>query len=175
MMSPCESILERLAAGQKLGADEEAHVASCVDCAQLAKVPALLAASAREPDPGPGFSARMQVGARGRLAARRRHRVALVSFASIAVAAAAVLAFTRPTHHVVQPGAIRTALDDEHLPLPPPSTETPITDQDLAAELVRVANTDRTIRGEAHWNDITRPLEPYRALLSKHGVQGASR
>lgn len=175
MMSPCELVLERLAAGQPLGADEATHVASCVDCAQLAKVPSLLAASAREPEPGPGFSARMQVGARGRIAARRRHRVALVSFASMAVAAAAVLAFTRPTHHVVEPGAIRTALDDEHQPLPPPSTETPITDQELAVDLVRVSNTDRTIRGEAHWNDITRSLEPYRALLSKHGAKGASR
>jgi len=173
MTSPCEVILDRLAAGESLGEDGAAHVASCVDCARLAKVPGLLAATVREPEPGPGFSSRMQIGARGRIAARRRQRIALVSVATVAVAAAAVLAYVRPNHHTeLNQGAIRTAVDDEHTPQPPPAAEHPrISDADLTADLVRVSNPTRTIRGEANWNDIPRPLAAYRAVLAK----GASR
>ena len=171
--APCELVLDRLAAGEPLGEDGAAHVASCVDCARLAQVPGLIASTVREPEPGPGFSSRMQIGARGRIAARRRQRVALVSVATVAVAAAAVLAYIRPNHHVeLNQGAIKTALDHEPVPQPPPATERPpISDPDLATDLVRVSNVDRTIRGEAHWTDITRPLAAYRAVLAK----GASR
>jgi hypothetical protein len=171
MMSPCDHVLDRFAAGEALTADEQAHVTACVDCARLARVPGLLAAAAREPEPGPGFSARMQVGARGRLAARRRNRVALVAFATAAVVTAGTLAFTRPTKDVSNPSAILSTEQREPQPRPPVVAETPISDDDVAAGLVRVSDTEQVLAGEADWSDITRSLEPYRALLVKHGVR----
>jgi hypothetical protein len=178
-MSTCEVVLDRLAAGEPLGPEEETHVASCVDCARLSRVPGLLASTAREPDPGPGFSTRMQVAARGRLAVRKRQRVALTAVAAVAVASAAFLAFSRPTHTVgQQPGAIRTAREWEPQPQPGPVAEHPKegSDAQLVVDLVRVAHVDSSLRGEAHWKSITKTLEPYRALLSQHGArQGAPR
>ena len=167
MMSPCDLVLDRYASGEALTEDQQAHVAGCVDCARLARVPGLLASAAAEPEPGPGFSARMQVGARGRLAVRRRNRVALVSFATAAVLTAGTLAFTRPTSHVSDPGATMSLEQREPQPRPPVVAETPISDDDVATGLVRVSDTERTLAGEAEWSDITRSLQPYRALLAK--------
>jgi hypothetical protein len=174
MMSPCEVVLDRVVAGESLTDDQTAHVAGCVDCARIARVPGLLASAAHEPDPGPGFSARMQVGARGRMAARKRQRIALASFATVAVGAAAVLLVTRPGHHT-SPGAMQTLSQEEPKPHPPVTAEPAVDDQDLVLDLVRVSDTDRVIRGEADWHDITRSMIPYRALLAKHGARKGAR
>jgi hypothetical protein len=174
MMSPCEVVLDRVVAGESLTDEQTAHVAGCVDCARLARVPGLLASAAREPDPGAGFSARMQVGARGRMAVRKRQRIALASFATVAVGAAAVLFVTRPGHEAL-PGAMETQRHDEPRPQPPVTAEPAVSDHDLALDLVRVSDTDRVIRGEADWNDITHSMIPYRAMLAKHGARKGAR
>jgi hypothetical protein len=176
MKSPCETVTERLATGEPLSEDEAAHAARCVDCARLARVPRLLAAAAEEPEPYPGFSARMQVGARARIIARRRNRIMLTSVAAAAVVAAGTFAMTRPAERVA-PGAMRALEEQEPQPRPPVREERAATDtEQIALDLVRVADVDRSLDGEAPWNDITHSLIPYRALLAREGAgKGAHR
>lgn len=176
MMYPCEQVTERLATGEPLTEDEAAHAARCVDCARLARVPRLLAAAAEEPEPYPGFSARMQVGARARITARRRNRIMLSSIAAAAVVAAGTFAMTRPDERVA-PGAMRALEEQEPRPRPPVREERAATDtEEIVLDLVRVADVDRSLDGEAPWNDITHTLIPYRAILAREGARkGADR
>jgi hypothetical protein len=173
MKSPCDHVTERLATGEPLTEDEAAHAARCVDCARLARVPRLLAAAATEPEPYPGFAARMQVGARVRLTARRRNRMMLTSLAAAAVVAAGTFAMTRPDARVA-PGAMRALEEQEPRPRPPvrEDVERAATDTEaIALDLVRVADVDRSLEGEAPWDDITHSLVPYRALLAREGAR----
>lgn len=178
MKSPCETVTERLATGEPLTEDESAHAARCVDCARLARVPRLLAAAAAEPEPYPGFAARMQVGARARITARRRNRIMLTSLAAAAVVAAGTFAMTRPDQRVA-PAAMLALEEQEPRPRPPSpeDVERAATDtEQIALDLVRVADVDRSLDGEAAWNDITHSLVPYRALLAREGARkGAPR
>lgn len=177
MMSTCEAVLDRVATGEPLSDEQRAHVAGCVDCARLADVPGLLAAAAVDSEPGPGFSSRMQVGARGRLAARKRNRIAGSAFAAAAAVTALTLFVMRPTRHVSdQPGAMQTLEQSEPQPRPPVVGEEPATDEQIARDLVRVSNVERSLGGEADWSDITHSLTPYRAILVKSGARrGAHR
>jgi len=177
MTSLCDLVLERLAVGEPLRDDEAAHVARCVDCARLAGVPRLLAATAQEPEPAPGFSARMQVGARGRLAARRRNRVALSALAAAAVVLAGIGVFTRPTEKLSEVGAIRTLEEQEPRPQPPSPVERPATTtEQVIRDLVYTSDIDRVLEDGADWDEITKPLSPYRAVLARTGArQGAHR
>jgi len=176
MTSPCEHITERLAAGEALTADDQAHVTACVDCARLARVPGLLAAVAREPEPAPGFSARMNVGARGRLAARRRNRVVATGLAAACTFAIAGVAMTRTGHREPQPDAVRTLSEQEPQPRPPPVAERPATSKDeLVLRLVEASHVNDSLQGTAPWDELSTPLVPYRALLTKSARKGATR
>lgn len=178
MTSLCETVLERFATGDPLSDDEAAHVARCVDCARLARVPRLLATAAQEPAPAPGFSTRMEVGARARLAQRKRRRVAMTGAAAAAVLVAGGLAVTRPADRVTEPAALYTAEELERAPLPPPSTlERPATSaEQLVLHLVRVSDVDAALAPAADWPAIAEPLDPYRALLLREGARkGAPR
>ena len=175
----CDHVTERIATGEPLSEEEAAHAASCVDCAQLTRVPGLLAAAAAEPEPYPGFSARMQVGARARIIARRRNRIALVSVAAAAVMIAGTFAMTRPAEPVTV-GAMHALDELEPMPRPPApddGDERAATDtEQIVLDLVRVADVDRSLRGEAAWDEITQPLVPYRAILAREGArQGVDR
>ena len=178
MKSPCETVTERLAVGEPLTEDESAHAARCVDCARLARVPRLLAAAAEDPEPNPGFAARMQIGARARITARRRNRIMLTSLAAAAVVATGTFAMTRPDQEVA-PGAMRALEEQEPRPRPPAPDEierAATEPEKIALDLVRVADVDRSLDGEAPWNDITHSLVPYRALLAREGAgKGAPR
>lgn len=177
MTSPCELVTERLATGDALTPDEQAHVARCVDCARMSSVPRLLAAAAAEPEPGPGFAARMTIGARGRLAARRRNRVAAGAFAAACAVAVGAVIVTRPDAGVTEPGAMRTLAEQEPTPRPPPVAERAATSaEEIVLDVVRVADVDTTLHGEASWSEITAPLVSYRALLAQQAARkGAPR
>ncbi len=166
MTSFCDHVTERLAAGEPLTANDHAHVASCVDCAAMARVPALLAAVAREPEPEPGFSARMTVAARGRLAARKRNRIAATGLAAACAFAVAGVAVTRTNARDPQPDATQTLSEQEPQPRPPPVAERPATSRDeIVLRLVRASDVEGSLEGVAPWDELTAPLIPYRALL----------
>jgi hypothetical protein len=78
-MTRCNLVAGAVATGAPLSDAERAHVAGCPDCAALVALPRALARTARATDPGPGFAARMTVGAHRRLVVRRRRRVATVA------------------------------------------------------------------------------------------------
>ena len=177
MTSPCNLVLDRLASGEALSAEESAHVTRCVDCARLAGVPGLLAATAQEPEPSPGFSSRMQIGARHRLAVRRRNRIALTTFAAAAVVLAGVGVVTRPTAELTEVGAVRSLEEMEPRPQPPPPVERPATSTEkIILDLVHTSDIDRVLEQGANWDDVTQPLSPYRTVLAKvGGRKGAHR
>ncbi len=166
MTDPCDLVTERVALGEPLG-DLAEHAASCARCRRLAALPAELGVVHRELDPGLGFTARMTIGAQQRFAARRRHRrVAVGAAAAVAVAAGAMLFVTRsssseqtavapPSHE--QP---RPAMEPEHAQPDQPGD----TDADLQS-LVQLSDTERAMHSSARWDDITKPLAPYRALV----------
>jgi hypothetical protein len=170
MTSPCNLVLERLATGEVLSAEESAHVTRCVDCARLAGVPGLLAATAQEPEPSPGFSSRMQIGARHRLAVRRRNRVAMTTLAAAAVVVAGVGVFTRPTAELTEVGAMRSLEEQEPRPRPPPPLERPATSTEkIILDLVHTSDIDRVLEQGANWDEVTHPLSPYDAVLVQVG------
>ena len=100
----------------------------------------------------------------------------LTSLAAAAVVATGTLAMTRPDARVA-PGAMRALEEQEPRPRPPVREERAATDTEaIALDLVRVADVDRSLDGEAPWNDITHSLVPYRALLAREGAgKGAHR
>jgi hypothetical protein len=177
MMSPCDLVAERLALGEPLGSDGDSHVAACPACARLTRLPGLVAATAQEPEPGPGFSSRMQVGARAELTARRRARVGSVALAAAAAVLVGGVFVTRNQHRNEQgtmsritdpqpislPGEHRdsTPHDRNHAPVHPQ----PAADEQLAARLVRVADLDGALAPHAPWRRIEAPLAPYKSLL----------
>jgi hypothetical protein len=165
MTSPCDTVADRLALGEPLSDEQQAHVTRCAGCARLAGVPRLLAAAAEDPEPGPGFSARMTLGARTRLAERRRNRLIATTVAAAAVVAVGGIAVTRPDRDVTV-GAIRTIDELEPHPQPPPVIErAAAAGEEIVLDLVRVADVDRALEGSAAWSEIAEPLLPYRALL----------
>jgi hypothetical protein len=177
MKSPCDLVIDRLASGEPLGAADAAHADRCVDCARLVEVPALLAAAAVDAAPGPGFAARMHAGARQRVTARRRARVALAAAASAAVVAAGTFAVTRHRASRIDPGATRSLLDEER-PAPVPVVEraAATSAEELSLHLLRVADVDVSLAGEAPWGEITDRISPYRVLLDELGARkGAPR
>ncbi len=176
MTSPCETTADRLALGEPLSDEQQAHVTRCAGCARLAGVPRLLAAAAAEPEPGPGFSARMTLGARARLATRRRNRLLATTVAAAAVVAIGGFAVTRPDRAITV-GAVRTLDDLEPRPQPPPVLERAAgAREEIVLDLVRVADVDRALDGTAPWSEIAEPMLPYRALLaSRRARQGDPR
>ena len=176
MKSPCDLVAERLAVGDPLSADEQDHATRCVACARLAAMPRLIAAAVTEPEPAPGFSARMTARALDRLKERRRNRLIATTIAAAGVVLAGGFAIARPDHRLGDVGAMRALAELEPHPAPPPVAETSERAQRVALDLVRAADVDRSITGEAPWSDVTQPLVPYRALLAQPRVRkGAPR
>jgi hypothetical protein len=189
MTYPCDLVAERLALGEPLGADGDAHVAACPACARLVRLPAMVAATAREPEPGPGFSSRMQVGARAALGARRRARVASLTLATAAAVLVGGVIVTRGRHHDEQPSTMARYTDPQPLSLPgehhdsqnhehardhapQPVTAAPLDDDELATHLVRIADVDGALQPTRAWRRAEAPLAPYHQLLV-HVRQGA--
>ncbi|MCE9578010.1 MAG: hypothetical protein K8W52_33065 [Deltaproteobacteria bacterium] len=179
MTSPCDLVAEHLALGEPLGADGDAHVAACLACARLVRMPGLVAAAARPAVVPPGFAARIQVGARAELAARRRNRVATMALAAASVAAVATFAITRqsdaPHAGAMDPWAARQPVASHdpgrELPAAPkPEPRLDHTPDPLTARLVHVADIDDALAPSASWTRIEAPLAPYRHLLDRQGA-----
>jgi multisubunit Na+/H+ antiporter MnhG subunit len=177
-MTPCDHVAERLAMGEPLG-DLDAHVATCPACTGLVRMPQMFAVTAHAAEPAPGFSARMTVCARGRIAARRRNRMAVMTAAAAAVflvgGSVATREPARPLHGAMRPLLEMTPLDRSVAERPvaeQPSDDLPATsDDELAAALVRLADVDGALVPAADWSRVEAPLAPYRILLSS--LQGA--
>jgi len=155
----CDLVIERVALGEPLGALAD-HVATCDGCRRLTAMPGQLATAAERPDPGLGFTARMTVAARHRLAVRRRRRIAGTAAAAVAACAVGVFALTRSpaSSEDRSTAAVETpapTVDDKPIA---------IGDTELAG-LVRLADTHRARRISAPWGRIQRPLAPYIQLV----------
>jgi hypothetical protein len=136
----------------------------------------MVAASAHEPEPGPGFSSRMQLGARAELTARRRARVASLT---LATAAAVLVGGVFMTRHGHDEQASTSAPYSQPMPISIPGehraepirhdNRTPrtgeVSDRDLAAHLVRIADVDGALAPNRAWRRIEAPLAPYEQLL----------
>ncbi|HWO25166.1 MAG TPA: hypothetical protein VNO30_40785 [Kofleriaceae bacterium] len=166
MTSQCDAVAERLALGESLE-PLAAHIASCAGCTRLAAVPGQLGAARRAADPGLGFSARMTVGAQQLIAVRRRRRAALGLAATVAAGALGVVVFTRAPR-----GPVAPVVDDDGRPPPvvemprPPVAEDAPTDVEV---LVNLADTGRSRRMRANWQEIEQPLAAYRTLVHRVG------
>jgi hypothetical protein len=168
MMSPCETVAERVALEQPLG-DLAEHAATCARCRQLAALPTELAATHRDSDPGLGFSARITAGAQQRLVARRRQRIAASAAGMVAAAAAATFLILR------QPPSDAVAIESSRsqpaiAPTMPPANDPwrdhshdPVDPE--VRTLVHFAHVERSGQASARWSDVEKPLAPYRALL----------
>lgn len=161
MKTNCDLVAERVALGEPLG-DQAEHAATCARCRRLAVLPAELAATHHDVDPGIGFAARMTAGAQHRVAVRHRRRIAVGLAAAVAATTLGVFVVTRepeqvavtpPVEHHDQPAT------NPHDPWKPGEL-----DPDVKA-LVHLANVERSSHLSAHWARIEKPLAPYRALL----------
>ncbi|HTJ45052.1 MAG TPA: hypothetical protein VL463_23250 [Kofleriaceae bacterium] len=173
----CDEIAERLADGAPLGEDGETHIAACPACARLVRLPQLVAATAREPEPGPGFAARMQVGARAEITARRRTRVASLTLATAAAVLVGGVFLTRRHDKDEHASAMSRYSEPQPISLPgehradthdrnrAPNPTASITDDELAARLARVADVDGALQPTRAWHRIEAPLAPYQQLL----------
>lgn len=181
MTSPCDLVAEHLALGEPLGADGDAHVAACPACARLVQMPRLVAAAVRPAELPPGFAARIQLGARAELAARRRHRVATMALAAASVAAVGTFAITRrtdaPSQGAMDPWAARPPIasrDPDREQARPaalqPEPRLDHTPDALTARLVHLADVDDALAPSAPWTHIEAPLAPYRHLLDRQGA-----
>jgi hypothetical protein len=184
MTYPCDLVAERLAHGEPLGADGEAHVAACPACARLVRLPGMISATAREPEPGAGFAVRMQLGARAELTARHRTRVAALTLATAAAVLLVGVVVTR--HHgddqpatmarYSAPQPLSTPIDHRPEPVrdrrPIATTATAaLPDDQFAAHLVRISDIDGALAPSRAWHRIEAPLAPYQQLLD-HVAQG---
>ncbi len=172
-MNPmCNVVAERVALGEPLG-DVAEHATTCERCKLTVALPGSLAKTGHVADPGMGFASRVTAGAQHRVTVRRRQRVAAISLVSAAAAVAAlVLLFVRPTAESESVAYVPEALikqlpstnpdpakPDPWMPKPPPAI-----DKDVRS-LVRLANTDRSMRLSARWARLEKSLAPYGAVL----------
>jgi hypothetical protein len=155
----CSLVAGAVATGAPLSDAERAHVEGCPDCAALVALPSVVARSARAAEPGPGFSARMQIGARARITTRRRRRTA---FVAIGAAAAAIMIFL---------GVQRIRRDERQaLATGPAAATQPATPEEstrVRAYLEQM-RFDRAMAPAAPWTEIEAPLRSYRAVLIRH-------
>jgi hypothetical protein len=167
MMSPCDTVAERVALGQSLG-DLAEHAASCARCRRLAALPTELASAHRDVDPGLGFSARITAGAQQRLIARRRHRIAAGVAGMVAAAAAATFLVVHQPEQAIatEPTRLQPAIQHTMPPADDPwrdHSHDPV-DPDVRA-LVHFAHVDRSSHVSSRWSELEKPLAPYRVLL----------
>jgi hypothetical protein len=175
MKTICDQVAERVALGEELG-DVAEHAAECPHCKRLIALPVELGMTAREADPGMGFSARMTAGAQHRIAIRRRRRYAASGGVAVALAAAvAMLLIRQPAERpiaYVPPEVLKQVLDQLPAIQPPIThkddpwkTHDPDSVDDDVRALVHLAKVDRNRHLSAHWGRIEKSLAPYRAVL----------
>jgi hypothetical protein len=173
-MTTCEVVAERVALGEPLG-DAAEHAERCPKCRRLVALPAELGVTHREVDPGMGFAARMTAGAQHRVVVRRRRRIAASMAAVVAAAAVGVfflarepaapsLATTPDETQEQQPALEMRDKDKDNENDPWDANPGDDVDDDVRA-LVQLADTESASRTTAHWKQIEKPLDPYRALL----------
>ncbi len=170
-MNPmCNVVAERVALGEPLGEVAE-HATTCERCKRTLALPGSLAKTGHAADPGMGFASRMTAGAQHRVVVRRRQRYAAVSLVSAAAAVVLTLLFVHPTTEdsvAYVPDALLKQLPTTNPPIAKhdpwqPQEPTPV-DEDVRT-LVRLANTDRSMRHSARWDRIEKSLAPYGAVL----------
>ena len=167
MTSQCDAVAERLALGESME-PLAAHIASCAGCTRLVAMPRQIGAARREVDPGLGFSARMTVGAQHLIAVRRRRRVAAGLAATMAAGALGVVIFTRtPRVPVLVDEGPRPVIEVPPGPEPEPGPGEP---SDVEV-LVNLADTGRSRRMKANWQQIQQPLAAYRTLVHRVGAR----
>lgn len=156
-MTRCSLVAGAVATGAPLTDAERAHVAGCPDCAALVALPSAIARTARAAEPGVGFAARMQVGARARITARRRRRIAVSVVASMAAAVAIFFGAQRLQR-----------VERADRPLGSYLTR-PISPEESsrARDLLERARLDRAMRPAGPWQEIEAPFRTDR----KHLVQ----
>lgn len=174
-MKRCTQLADSLVTGEPLSDAERAHLARCADCARLELAARRVGATATAAEAGPGFSSRMVVGARARMATRRRNRAVGFGLATVVAAAATVLVVTNLRDRAAperDPVVTRPAGDDPTPPAPGEPDEglgddAGITDDELR-ELVGDARLSRALAPTADWDHIEAPVRHYRAVL-RHG------
>jgi hypothetical protein len=165
MTSQCDAVAERLALGESME-PLAAHIASCAGCTRLVAMPRQIGAARREVDPGLGFSARMTVGAQHLITVRRRRRVAAGLAATMAAGALGVVIFTRTPRVSIGPG-IADLGQQPVIAVPPQPAAGEPTDIEV---LVNLADTGRSRRMKANWQEIQQPLAAYRTLVHRVGA-----
>ena len=159
-MMYCDSIAERLAAGEPLSAENQRHLEICPACARLMALPPLVARTVRPVEPTPGFASRMTAGAQRRVVVRRRRRVAVMAAATACVLiAGAGLGNYAHRRLTAAPGAVTLPVDYE--PWPARDAD----DAAVEQELLTVIDVDSSLRFSARWDTIEEPLAPLRDLL----------
>jgi hypothetical protein len=158
----CQTITERIAAGEALAPAQAEHVEACPACARVATLPRLLARAARhDAAPAPGFASRMTAGAQARYVVRRRNR-----YVRSAAAAAAVVVlgagFGSWAHERVQQRPAAVTMPIDYGPWPARDTEPART---VEQDLVGLLDTDSALEYSARWDTIEEPLAPIRDLL----------
>lgn len=156
-MNPtCNIVEERVALGEPLGEHAE-HAATCERCKRVVALSSSLSAThAVDAQPGPGFAARMTVGAQRRLVVRRRNRViASVGASALAAAAIAFVVTRPPTTHAPDPAVATNNTQ-------PPAETVHLDDAELR---LLVTDPDQAARASTDWRHITKPLHPYRNLV----------
>ena len=164
----CDLVAERVALGEPVG--EADHVAGCERCQRTIALPARLAHAHAGVDPGLGFSARITVGARQRIAIRKRRRVAGGIAATALASALGVVIVGHPTtgspiHFPVPVDQTSVQTDTHDKQLPPDKDPWPSNPTSGIESLLRLADTDHASHLGADWASIERPLAPYRTLI----------
>lgn len=172
-MKRCSQLADAIVSGGPMTETERAHLAACTDCAGLAALPRLVAATATAPEPALGFVSRITANARERIASRRRQRFAGFGLAAVAAAGIAVLVVrhdggsgaARPEQPVAQLPAGSDGIDED--PDTAPDGDG-ISDDELR-ELIDGDSLSQVLTPSADWDDIESPLTKYRAVLRLGG------
>jgi hypothetical protein len=174
-MKRCEQLADVIVSGEPMTDEQRAHLASCSDCASLAAMPRLVAATAVAPEPGPGFVARITANARERIDSRRRQRFVGFGLAAVAAAGVVLLAARYTNGGKVAPPktdqsvAQRPAGSDGYAEDPDTAPDGDNISDDELRELVSGDSLSRVLAPTADWDDIEAPLSNYRAVLRLGG------
>jgi hypothetical protein len=146
----CSLVAGAVASGEPLSDAEREHVKGCPDCAALVALPSALARTAHGAEPGLGFSARMQVGARARITARRRRRVSLSVLGTVAAAVMIVFGVQQIRHHEHAERAAHQG-GGNHLPVT-------LEESARARTLLEQTRFDRAMKPAGPWSEIEADL-----------------
>jgi hypothetical protein len=165
----CQTITERIAAGEALAPAQAEHVEACPACARLATLPGLVARAARkDATPAPGFASRMTAGAQARYVVRRRNRVvrSVAAAAAVLVLGAGVGSWAHERAEQ-RPAAVTMPIDYGPWPARDDAPTTTV-EQDL----VGLLDVDGALEYSARWDTIEEPLAPIRDLLKNSAKTG---